>query len=148
FGVMRFSSEVGPAIGNESEEINCHQLDPLVRCQMALRNVERGVPMDLPKIISVDDHVIEPPDLFQRYLPRRYVADAPRVDSVRGRLGAVDDHKQQFVHDDEAPFVSVWRYDRLSWPYPATFVAAALKNSGRQFGFVHFDDMPAACYEP
>ena len=30
-------------------------------------------------LISVDDHIIEPPDLFDGHLPERYKADAPRI---------------------------------------------------------------------
>ncbi|MBV8160625.1 MAG: amidohydrolase [Acidimicrobiia bacterium] len=32
--------------------------------------------------ISVDDHVVEPPDLFEDRLPARYVAQAPRVEQA------------------------------------------------------------------
>ena len=44
--------------------------------------------MELPQIISVDDHVVEPPDLWQRMLPERFRADAPRVERIKGRFGA------------------------------------------------------------
>jgi predicted TIM-barrel fold metal-dependent hydrolase len=37
---------------------------------------------ELPAIISVDDHVIEPPDLWQRWLPERYRARGPRVERL------------------------------------------------------------------
>ncbi len=37
-------------------------------------------------LISVDDHIIEPPDLFDGHLPERYRADAPRI--VRRTDGA------------------------------------------------------------
>ena len=30
-------------------------------------------------LISVDDHIIEPPNLFDAHLPERYKADAPRI---------------------------------------------------------------------
>jgi predicted TIM-barrel fold metal-dependent hydrolase len=36
----------------------------------------------IPPIISVDDHVIEPPDLWQRWLPKRLRDSGPRV--IRG----------------------------------------------------------------
>jgi len=36
----------------------------------------------IPPIISVDDHVIEPPDLWQRWLPKRFRDAGPRV--IRG----------------------------------------------------------------
>ena len=35
-------------------------------------------PEDLT-LISVDDHIIEPPDMFDAHLPERYKADAPRI---------------------------------------------------------------------
>ncbi|MET9214206.1 MULTISPECIES: amidohydrolase family protein [unclassified Nocardia] len=30
-------------------------------------------------LISVDDHIIEPPDMFAEHLPKKYAADAPRL---------------------------------------------------------------------
>src|SRR5260221_12970576 len=30
-------------------------------------------------LISVDDHIIEPPDMFVNHLPARYASDAPRL---------------------------------------------------------------------
>jgi hypothetical protein len=37
------------------------------------------------RIISADSHAIEPPDLWQRYLPAAYAARGPRV--VAGASG-------------------------------------------------------------
>ena len=36
--------------------------------------------LELPKIISVDDHVVEPPHVWQTYLPQRYREQGPRVE--------------------------------------------------------------------
>ena len=36
---------------------------------------------DFPKIISVDDHVIEPPNVWQDRLPAKYKDVGPRVDA-------------------------------------------------------------------
>ena len=30
-------------------------------------------------LISVDDHIVEPPDLFENHLPTKYQDDAPRL---------------------------------------------------------------------
>ena len=35
---------------------------------------------DLPLIISVDDHVVEPPTLWTDRLPQKYLDRAPRVE--------------------------------------------------------------------
>ena len=42
---------------------------------------------ELPKIISVDDHVVEPPHVWQEYLPEKYREKGPRV--IRERFGAI-----------------------------------------------------------
>ena len=39
--------------------------------------------MEIPRIISVDDHVVEPPDLWSSRLPAKYRDRGPRV--VRDR---------------------------------------------------------------
>jgi predicted TIM-barrel fold metal-dependent hydrolase len=38
---------------------------------------------ELPKIISVDDHVVEPPHVWQTWLPEKYRAAGPRVERKR-----------------------------------------------------------------
>ena len=40
---------------------------------------------EIPKIISVDDHVVEPADVWQKRLPKKYLDVGPRV--VRAPLG-------------------------------------------------------------
>jgi len=30
-------------------------------------------------LISVDDHTVEPPDMFKDHLPKKYIDDAPRL---------------------------------------------------------------------
>ena len=40
--------------------------------------------MDLPKIVSVDDHVVEPPHVWQTWLPEKHRERGPR-----GRAQAV-----------------------------------------------------------
>ena len=44
-----------------------------------------GARTEIPPIISVDDHIVEPPHLWQEWLPARYRDRGPRVE--RRRLG-------------------------------------------------------------
>src|SRR5206468_4720074 len=47
----------------------------------------RGASMvEIPRIISVDDHVVEPPDLWSDRLPSRYQARGPRIERDRARF--------------------------------------------------------------
>src|SRR3954453_17945141 len=41
----------------------------------------------IPRIISVDDHVIEPPDLWSSRLPKKFLDRGPRIVRERGRFG-------------------------------------------------------------
>lgn len=47
---------------------------------------ERGTEVDRDDLIlvSVDDHVVEPADMFDRHLPERWKEHAPRVSTTRG----------------------------------------------------------------
>ena len=42
--------------------------------------------MEIPRIISVDDHVVEPPDLWQDRVPAKYRDRAPRVKREKVRM--------------------------------------------------------------
>src|SRR5688500_15798163 len=39
--------------------------------------------VDLPKIISVDDHVVEPPHVWQEWLPEKWRERGPKVERKR-----------------------------------------------------------------
>ena len=42
-----------------------------------------GVGVELPKIISVDDHVVEPAHVWQTWLPERFREKGPHVERKR-----------------------------------------------------------------
>jgi predicted TIM-barrel fold metal-dependent hydrolase len=72
--------------------------------------------LDLPMVISVDDHVLEPPDLWTTRLPAKYKDRCPRV---RREKGALIPEKGGWAHDPEIPgasWVDVWYYDDMVWP--------------------------------
>jgi predicted TIM-barrel fold metal-dependent hydrolase len=75
--------------------------------------------MDIPRIISVDDHVIEPPRLWQDRLPARSRDLGPRVKRTVGRM-VYEDGRLQFT-EGEGPgsgAMDLWLYDDLMWPIP------------------------------
>ena len=55
----------------------------------------------LPKIISVDDHVVEPPHVWQTWLPEKYRARGPRVE--RKSWGAFKHLPGRAVREDRGP---------------------------------------------
>ncbi len=88
---------------------------------------------ELPKIISVDDHVVEPPNLWQDRLPARFKDRGPRVERDRAIFnfeGGV------FSYEKGAPdgeWCDWWLYDDLIYPFPKLSAAV---------GFDHLDVTP------
>ncbi|WCO66385.1 amidohydrolase family protein [Iamia majanohamensis] len=71
---------------------------------------------DLPLIISVDDHVMEPKDLWQRELPAHLRDRGPRVVTERVRLEFSGGH-YGFTRDvEDGEWCDLWLFDDLVVP--------------------------------
>jgi predicted TIM-barrel fold metal-dependent hydrolase len=83
---------------------------------------------DLPRIISVDDHVVEPPDLWTSRLPARYKDRGPRVERDRAvfRLGGGTMSYEKGAPDGE--WCDWWLYDDLVYPFPKLSAAVGFEN--------------------
>ena len=66
---------------------------------------------DLPLIISVDDHVMEPKDLWQTELPPSLRDRGPRVVQEKVRLEFVGGHYGFHRDDPEGHLCDLWLYD-------------------------------------
>jgi predicted TIM-barrel fold metal-dependent hydrolase len=104
----------------------------------------------IPKIISVDDHVVEPPHVWERWLPERFRGRGPRVErrgirSVR-MVGAGG---YQEVFDDEAPDkVDTWVYEDLVYTHKRHVAAVGFPVEERTMTPITYDDMRPGCYDP
>ncbi|HKE72329.1 MAG TPA: amidohydrolase family protein [Acidimicrobiales bacterium] len=81
--------------------------------------------MEIPRIISVDDHVVEPPDLWQDRLPARFKERGPRVERIFGRIGPDGHGGFCMVEDRDAPgarWADEWHYDDMRLVVPAGMV--------------------------
>ena len=68
--------------------------------------------MALPKIISVDDHVVEPPHVWQTWLPEKWRARGPRVERKRwGSFKHLSGAKYDMVEDPDGEWGDAWYYD-------------------------------------
>lgn len=81
-------------------------------------------------LVSVDDHVVEPPDVFENHLPARYKAfdEAPRV--VRNADGN-----------------DVWVYDGLEFPNIGLNAVAGRRRSDYGVDPTRFDEMRKGCWD-
>src|SRR5262245_638346 len=72
--------------------------------------------IDVPRIISVDDHIVEPPDLFDDRLPARLADRAPRV--MRKKLRFIGGTKgREWVEDAEGgAWCDAWHFEDVVMP--------------------------------
>ncbi|MEZ5171465.1 MAG: amidohydrolase family protein [Acidimicrobiia bacterium] len=115
--------------------------------------------MDVPKIISVDDHVVEPAHVWQTYLPEKYRERGPRVE--RKRWAPFVHHpgaKYTNTEDPDGEWGDAWFYeDRLIYVHKK-FVAIPLEatpdgdvstfdRTKMTMTAVTYDGMRPGCYE-
>jgi predicted TIM-barrel fold metal-dependent hydrolase len=116
--------------------------------------------MELPKIISVDDHVVEPPHVWQNYLPTKYREKGPRVErgtwgDFRLKPGAVYDQKQVeggqpgdfWIYEDRVIYVQK-RF--VAIPLDATPGGDVSKFDSSVMDMIAmtYDEMRPGCYDP
>ncbi len=79
-------------------------------------------------LVSVDDHVVEPPDMFEKHLPSRYKSEAPRV-----------------VRKKDGSDVWVWRGQQI----PNIGLNAVVGRPPEEYGMepTAFDQLRPGCYD-
>jgi len=78
----------------------------------------------IPRIISVDDHVVEPPDLWTSRLPAKYQDRCPRVERDTAEFnfeGGVFSFEKGVEGGEMCDW---WLYDDLVYPFPKLSAAA------------------------
>lgn len=103
---------------------------------------------DFPWIISVDDHVIEPPHLWQSRLPAKFRERGPKVVHLpwkRAPGGGV--RGQGFEPASEGPETDFWQVEDLQMVIPKVEVAAGLPPDEVTHDPVSYAEIPAACVQ-
>ncbi len=111
------------------------------------------VDVQIPLIISVDDHVIEPPDLWQRWLPAKLREAGPRVvsgpwemvpEAITGR--AYRSGWSAFRVALDAPATDWWVYEDHRSGTLIGNAAAGLPPGSVKPGPIRFSDMRPGCF--
>jgi len=105
--------------------------------------------MELPRIISGDDHVVEPPEIFVDRLPKKYVDRGPRLVRKRGVAHMPAPEVVVIVEDDgpDARWSDVWVYEDLQWPMFAGHAQARLVDMSLEpRTLVTYDDFAPGCF--
>ncbi|HSO97083.1 MAG TPA: amidohydrolase family protein [Acidimicrobiia bacterium] len=116
---------------------------------------------DLPKAISVDDHVVEPPHVWQDRLPSRMREQGPRVERARWSDFALDGPGATYSGQitEDGAWGDYWLYEGRTIYVHKRHVAIALDATPdgdvRRFdrskmisGALTYDDMRPGCYDP
>ncbi len=107
---------------------------------------------EMPRIISVDDHIVEPPNLWWDRLPAAKREAGPHVVRMHGAVERSANGARRFVEGSTAPgakSVDVWIYDDLVWPMSVGYAhVGPARDSKRKTGdLMTFDEMIPGCYE-
>jgi predicted TIM-barrel fold metal-dependent hydrolase len=106
--------------------------------------------MEIPKIISVDDHVVEPGHVWSTYLPAAYRDRGPQM--VRRGIREIEwagaaSYKEVF--DDESPLkVDCWLYGDLVYTHKRMVAAVGYPVEEMTMTPITYDDMRPGCYDP
>ena len=106
-----------------------------------------GTERELPKIISVDDHVIEPPNVWLDRLPARYHDVAPRVE--RHGMGelAFNGTTYTYTIDEDGEPCDWWRYEDLLVPLRRIIAAVGFPPEEKTLSPITYDGMRAGCWD-
>jgi predicted TIM-barrel fold metal-dependent hydrolase len=104
---------------------------------------------ELPRIISVDDHVVEPAHLWATWLPARFRDRGPRVErrgigSIRHVGGGV--YEQTFTPD--GPPADCWIYEDLVYINKRHVAAVGYDRDDMEMVPITYDEMRPGCYDP
>ena len=105
--------------------------------------------MSFPRVVSADDHVVEPPNLWTDRLPSKYRDVGPRV--VRQRVAppqlGLAQHAHEVGPDEDGQWADVWFYEDQRHPVLMLGAAAGFSHDDIEFRTVTYDEMRPGCYE-
>ena len=106
---------------------------------------------EMPKIISVDDHVVEPAHVFEKWLPEKWRNDPrrPRMER-RGLAGMVYRGGQTYDYDwqDDAPPADCWIYEDLVVPLRRHIASVGFDRDEMEAVPITLDEMRKGCWDP
>jgi predicted TIM-barrel fold metal-dependent hydrolase len=103
--------------------------------------------MAAPRIISVDDHVIEPPQLWEQRLPSRLRDRGPHVVRDSYTVEWIEGN-QVFRRGGSGPETDFWEYEDLTWCHQMLNACAGYRPEQWWMGPIGFDQMRPGCFEP
>jgi predicted TIM-barrel fold metal-dependent hydrolase len=104
--------------------------------------------VDVPWIVSVDDHVIEPPSLWSSRLPAKYRAVGPRVERLPAGELALAGAKYVERPGTDGPLVDYWVYEDLYQSLKRAVAASGRHRDDMTMTATTYEDVRPGCFEP
>jgi len=105
---------------------------------------------EIPKIVSVDDHVIEPPGVWQDRLPASYKEIGPRLHRRKVKnmkfVGGVFSYEAAGA-DEDGTWCDWWLIEDLQYPLTRLSAAAGYPRDEITVSPITMDDMRKGCWE-
>jgi predicted TIM-barrel fold metal-dependent hydrolase len=104
---------------------------------------------ELPRFISVDDHVVEPHGLWQERLPAKYRERGPRVVRQKGQVVYSPLGQPGFEAGEGADdrWCDVWYYEDTLWPLHAAYAAVGPTAGFSSKIALTYDDILPGCFD-
>ena len=105
----------------------------------------------IPKIVSVDDHVIEPADTWTKRLPAKYRDIGPRLERLRVDNLAFDGMNYSFDivdnNSSEGKLADFWCYEDIKVPMRRIITAVGFAPEERTMLPVTYEEMRKGCWD-
>jgi predicted TIM-barrel fold metal-dependent hydrolase len=101
----------------------------------------------IPRVVSPDDHIQEPPHLWESRLPAKLRERGPRVERLRGQV-ALNNGDLGFAETDDGQVGDVWSYDGKRVPILRIAAAVGVPRDQVDARPITFDDLQKGCYDP
>lgn len=104
---------------------------------------------EFPMIVSVDDHVVEPPHVWTTWLPERFKDKGPKVE--RRNVGAMKHigggtYEQEFTPDGRP--ADCWVFEDLVYIHKRHVAAVGYSRDEMTMTPMTYDEMRPGCYDP
>ena len=102
----------------------------------------------VPKIISVDDHVVEPPHLWQTWLPAKHRGRGPKVELLpTGEVKMVDGRYIEHP-GTSGKLCAWWNYDGNYFSLKRYIAAVGYPPEEVDMYPITYDEMRPGCWQP
>jgi predicted TIM-barrel fold metal-dependent hydrolase len=102
----------------------------------------------MPRIVSVDDHVVEPPDLWSSRLPAKYIDVGPRVKYLPAGHSILEGGEYKERPGESGPPVAWWHYENNRQTLKRIQAAAGFPPEEIGLHGTTYEDIRPGCWQP